>query len=94
MGTPGPDPSTTPTEIMAIFTNRTNPAAPLTAQEVADILGIAKRTAHKHLRHAEEETALLSKQVGGHARVWWVPYSKLADSTNSKDSHANKARES
>lgn len=77
MGERGPDPALTPDEVLTAFANRDDPAAPLTAQEVADILDVAKRTAHKHLQRTEEESALESKQVGGQARVWWIPYDEI-----------------
>jgi len=89
MEDPGPDPSITPAEVLTAFIDREDPAAPLTAQEAADILNIAKRTAHKHLQRAEKETVLMSKQVGGNARVWWVPYHEIQKSEYSTNNHTD-----
>lgn len=87
MGNRGPDPDLTPDEVLTAFTDRVDPAAPLTAQEVADMLGVAKRTAHKHLQRTEKETALVSKQVGGTARVWWIPYNEIPSPENADGVH-------
>jgi len=84
MGERGPDPTLTPDDVLTAFIDRTDPAEPLTAKEVADILGVAKRTAHKHLQRTVEESVLESKRVGGQARVWWIPYDEIPspESTN------------
>jgi hypothetical protein len=84
MGERGPDPTLTPDDVLEAFIDRGDPAAPLTAQEAADILDVAKRTAHKHLQRTVEESVLESKRVGGQARVWWIPYDEIPsqESTN------------
>lgn len=74
MGDRGPDPSVSPEEVINAFVDQDDPCEPLTTAEVADILGIAKRTALKQLNRAEEQTRLRSKKVGGRARVWWLPH--------------------
>lgn len=73
MGDRGPDPEVSPADIVTLFEEREDPCEPLTAREVANELDCAKRTAHKWLQTAEDETALESKKVGAKARVWWLP---------------------
>lgn len=73
MGERGPDSEITPEDIVSLFRDREDSCEPLTASEVADKLDCARRTAHKWLNIAEEETTIQSKKVGGRARIWWLP---------------------
>ncbi|UTF53258.1 hypothetical protein [Natronosalvus rutilus] len=55
------------------FVDRKDAAEPLTSHEVAEAVGIARRTAHKKLEELVDREVLASKQVGARGRVWWVP---------------------
>lgn len=52
----------------ALFTD----AEPRTATEVADELGIVRRTALNKLNELAEEDQIHKKKVGSRAVVWWV----------------------
>ncbi|WP_312909143.1 hypothetical protein [Natronosalvus caseinilyticus] len=55
------------------FVDREDAAEPLTSSEVAEAVGIARRTAHKKLEELADRGVLASKQVGARGRVWWIP---------------------
>ena len=59
----------TPEDALAVFTDH----EPLTASEVAEELGIVRRTAHNKLSTLEERGDLRRKKVGSRAVVWWRP---------------------
>lgn len=58
---------------LAVFDDRDDPAAPLTAAEVADELGCVRRTAYDKLDALAERGDLATKKVGARSRVWWRP---------------------
>jgi len=58
----------TPEDVLALFTD----AEPRTASEVADELGIARRTALNKLDDLAEQDRIHRKKVGGRAVIWWV----------------------
>ena len=58
----------TPEDVLALFTD----AEPRTATEVADELGIVRRTALNKLNELAEGNRIHKKKVGGRAVVWWV----------------------
>ena len=58
-------------EVLAAFRRRADPRAPLTAPEIADELGCARRTAHAKLETLAERDDLRTKKVGSRGRVWW-----------------------
>ncbi|WP_132056794.1 hypothetical protein [Halorussus amylolyticus] len=72
-----------PFTIIEIIAGRSDPYAPLTATEVAESLGWARRTALNKLTELHDRHILSTKKVGGRARVWWlhpgvrVPYTQL-----------------
>jgi PAS domain S-box-containing protein len=55
---------------LAVFTDV---AAPLTATEVADRLGLERRATYGRLERLADQGRLESKKVGASARVWWRP---------------------
>ena len=59
----------TPGDALAVFTGR----EPLTAKEVAEELGVVRRTAYNKLSDLEERGDLRKKKVGSRAVVWWRP---------------------
>jgi hypothetical protein len=64
-----------PEDVLEVFDDRDDPARPLTAGDVVDALGIARRTAHNKLNALVERGALETRKVGARGRVWWVPLS-------------------
>jgi len=61
------------TEALSAFRGRTDQAKPLTARDVEEETGWARRTVHNKLEELVEEGALETRKVGGRARVWWAP---------------------
>ncbi len=60
-------------DVTSVFEAREDYAEPLTASEVADVVGCSRRTALNKLDALAEETEITSKKVGGRSRVWWIP---------------------
>jgi predicted DNA binding protein/putative methionine-R-sulfoxide reductase with GAF domain len=65
-----------PGEVLAVFERQERPGTPLTAPEVAEVLGCARRTAHEKLTRLAEDGTLATKKVGARGRVWWRPPSR------------------
>jgi len=82
MGTPGPEPSVTLADTLAVFSESERSHAPLTASEAAERLGCARRTAHRKLEQLAERGDLATKKVGAHSRVWWRPVDAEAASSD------------
>lgn len=59
----------TPEDALALFTDR----EPLTASEVAEELGVVRRTAYNKLEALADRGDLKKKKVGGRAVVYWRP---------------------
>ena len=59
----------TPEDVLALFTD----AEPRTATEVADELGIVRRTALNKLNELAGQDRIRKKKVGARAVVWWAP---------------------
>ena len=57
-----------PDDVLSLFTD----AEPRTASEVADELGIARRTALNKLNELADQDRIQRKEVGARAVVWWV----------------------
>lgn len=57
-------------ETLALFDGA---ATPLTTVEVADELGLGRRSAYDRLDRLVDSGDLETKKVGANARVWWVP---------------------
>lgn len=62
-----------PETVLEAFDKRADLARPLTASDVVDELGIARRTAHNKLNALVERGELETRKVGARGRVWWVP---------------------
>ena len=69
MATPGPEPMVTEDEIVELVRTADDPFT--TASEVAERVGMARQTAHKHLQELYEEGEIQKKKVGQSA-IWWV----------------------
>lgn len=73
MVNPGRETEYTESDVVAVFRDREDFAEPLTASEIADVLGCSRRTALNRLHELQESTDVTSKKVGGRSRVWWIP---------------------
>lgn len=73
MSPPGREVEYTESDVIEVFKEREDYAEPLTASEVAELLGCSRRTALNKLHDLQESTDLTSKKVGGRSRVWWIP---------------------
>jgi response regulator of citrate/malate metabolism len=62
-----------PETVREVFDTRDDVARPITAADVVDELGIARRTAHNKLTTLVEQGELETRKVGARARVWWRP---------------------
>jgi len=62
-----------PDSVLEAFDERTDHAEPLTARDVAEETGIARRTAHNKLALLVERGTLETKKVGARGRVYWIP---------------------
>jgi hypothetical protein len=62
-----------PDTVLEVFDAREDHSRPLTAGDVVDELGIARRTAHNKLNALVERGVLETRKVGARGRVWWVP---------------------
>jgi MarR-like DNA-binding transcriptional regulator SgrR of sgrS sRNA len=73
MSPQGRDTEYTLSDVTDIFESRDDYAEPMTASEIADLLGCSRRTALNKLHELQEQTDITSKKVGGRSRVWWIP---------------------
>jgi len=71
MGKPGPTPTVTLEDVLTVFDERDDQSEPLTAPEIADMLGASRRTILEKLHTLEDQGELNGKKVGGRAVVWW-----------------------
>jgi len=62
-----------PETVLEVFEEREDVARPLTATDVCDALGIARRTAHNKLNRLVERGELETRKIGARGRVWWTP---------------------
>lgn len=68
-----PDSTLALDRVLSAFAACTRGAEPLTAPELADELGCARRTAYEKLQALTERGDLATKKVGARGRVWWRP---------------------
>lgn len=73
MGKRGSTPHVPLEDVLEVFAERDDPAEPLTASEIADILGCSRRTALDKLHELADRGDITSKKVGSRSRVWWLP---------------------
>jgi len=45
----------------------------VTASDIAEELGVARQTAHKHLQRMVDDGDLRKHKVGSSAVIWWLP---------------------
>ncbi|MFB6088022.1 MAG: ArsR family transcriptional regulator [Haloarculaceae archaeon] len=63
--------------VLAVFRARSDPARPLTANDVMEELSCSRRTAHNKLNALVDEGVLATRKVGARGRVWWIPFEEL-----------------
>jgi len=63
-----------PETALEVFERLEDTARPLTAGDVADELGIARRTAYNKLNRLVDRDAVDTRKVGARGRVYWVPH--------------------
>jgi len=71
MSTRGPDPMVTREELRQQIKSFNLPF--VTASDMADELGVARQTAHKHLQRMVDDGRLQKHKVGSSAVIWWLP---------------------
>lgn len=45
----------------------------VTSGEMAEVLGVERQTAWKHLQRLHDNGGLEKKKIGGSAVIWWFP---------------------
>jgi hypothetical protein len=70
---------------MDVFDAREDAARPVTAADVVDELGIARRTAHNKLNALVERGTLDTRKIGARGRVWWIPDRGDADTLDAEE---------
>lgn len=74
-----------PETVMDVFDARADAARPVTATDVVDELGIARRTAHNKLNALVERGTLDTRKIGARGRVWWIPEREDVDTFDAED---------
>jgi len=74
-----------PETVMDVFDAREDAARPVTASDVVDELGIARRTAHNKLNALVERGTLDTRKIGARGRVWWIPDRGDADTLDAEE---------
>ena len=74
-----------PETVMDVFDARDDAARPVTASDVVEELGIARRTAHNKLNALVERGTLDTRKIGARGRVWWIPEREDADTFDAED---------
>ncbi|WP_147465003.1 helix-turn-helix transcriptional regulator [Halococcus sp. IIIV-5B] len=64
-----------PEAAISVFDARSDPAKPLTANDITEELGWSRRTVHNKLNELVADDILETRKVGSRGRVWWVPLS-------------------
>lgn len=67
---PGPKPSVTDDEILALFRESSDPV--LSTAEVTEQVSLARRSVYDRLVSLRDEGRLASKEIGGRNTVWWI----------------------
>jgi response regulator of citrate/malate metabolism len=62
-----------PETVLDVVDAREDLGRPVTAGDVVDELGIARRTAHNKLGALVERGVLETRKIGARGRVWWRP---------------------
>jgi predicted DNA-binding transcriptional regulator AlpA len=67
---PGPTPSVTDKEILALF--RESPDPVLSTAEVTEQVSLKRRSVYDRLSALADDGKLEHKQIGGRNTVWWL----------------------
>jgi hypothetical protein len=74
-----------PDTVLDVFDARADQARPLTAGDVVEEMGIARRTAHNKLNALVERGVLETRKVGARGRVWWIPDRQASDGETARE---------
>ena len=74
-----------PDTVIDVFAARDDAARPVTATDVVEELGIARRTAHNKLNALVERGTLDTRKIGARGRVWWIPEREDVDTFDAED---------
>lgn len=64
-------------KILEILYESDDPA--MTAREIADEMGEARRTVHRRLQELAEAGTVRRKDIGAHGTIWWLSDHAAAD---------------
>lgn len=78
-----------PDTVLDVFEARDDRARPITAGDVVDELGIARRTAHNKLEILVERGEIETRKIGARGRVWWTPIPADAETLETDDLQGN-----
>jgi len=78
-----------PDTVLDVFADRDDRARPITASDVVDELGIARRTAHNKLEILVERGEIETRKIGARGRVWWTPIPADETDLDSDDLQGN-----
>lgn len=67
---PGPDPTVTDDEFLALFRETDDPV--LSTAEVTEQVSLSRRSVYNRLVSLREDGRLEGKQIGGRNTVWWI----------------------
>jgi transposase len=67
---PGPKPSVTDDELIAVFQEAEDPV--MSTSEVTERVSLTRRSVYDRLASLREEGKLNGKQIGGKNTVWWI----------------------
>jgi len=73
-----------PETVLDVFDAREDRAEPITASDVVEELGIARRTAHNKLNRLVDRGTLATRKVGARGRVWWTPIPREDDTESGR----------
>ncbi|MDB9235766.1 helix-turn-helix domain-containing protein [Halorubrum ezzemoulense] len=73
-----------PETVMDVFDARDDAARPVTATDVVEELGIARRTAHNKLNALVERGTIDTRKIGARGRVWWIPDRRETGATDAR----------
>jgi len=77
-----------PETVLDVFNAREDRAEPITASDVVDELGIARRTAHNKLNRLVDRDTLATRKIGARGRVWWIPIPR--EESDAKSGHTGR----
>jgi len=71
MSARGPEAQVTREELLRKIREHENPF--VTSSEMAEVFGVKRQTAYKHLERLSNSGVLEKEKVGGSAAIYWLP---------------------